>query len=390
MTAGATPSTAWPSCAGGHPAKPMQTHQGKAKPGHPRAADRDLGQQLKAIADSLAKHPPALEEAPPNTVPDSANVVRPRQCTLYDREALTARKLRAHRADERLVVHEIEKAEKLGVMRSLATAPEAAKLRSLEEDFPHFAEIVDLMRQRCVLARVTPGQTFTLPPLLLSGPPGVGKTAFAEAVAECLGMPFRRVDIASTTAGFALAGLHATWQGAKPGAVWDLLQAPSAANVLMLEEIDKAADSRYPVLGPLYSLLERSSAKHFTDEFMDISVDASNLMWIATCNRPDHLDRALHSRFVEFEIPVPTTEQMAAITRSVYRRMRSTAPWAAAFEPELPDVVIDLLSVATPRELIRLLENAHARAAARRSSRLQPEDFDHEPFRRGGRRIGFM
>ena len=372
--------------------KPMQILQRSVRSRCGRAADRDLAQQLDAIAESLARHRPVLNELLPDTTSYDCGAVPPGHCALFDVDVLAKRKLRARRAKEDHVVAELDKAAELGVVRSLATAPALAKLHALQADFPHFAPAVELMRQRCALAKVTPGQTFAMPPILLSGPPGVGKTAFAEAVAECLGLPFRRVDIASSTAGFVLAGSHSTWQGGKPGVVWELLQARTAASVLLLDEIDKAADSRYPVLGPLYVLLERNSARNFADEYIDMPVDASHLTWLATCNRPDLLDGALHSRFVEFEIPMPTADQMVAIARSVYRRMRSAAPWAAAFDPELPDAVIDVLTAATPRQLIRLLEDAHARAAGRRRCWLHPDDFimSRDSAQCGARRIGFI
>ena len=117
------------------------------------------------------------------------------------------------------------------------------------------------MRQRASLAQITPGRVYTLPPILLAGDAGVGKTAFAEAVARSLGLPVRRVDMASSTASFVLSGSHSSWASARPGAVWALLHGSASSGVMLVDEIDKAADSNHPPLGPLYKLLEPSTAK---------------------------------------------------------------------------------------------------------------------------------
>ena len=286
---------------------------------------------------------------------------------------------------------ELKRAEALGAERRLATPPSSVMLNELARDFPHFSEVVALIRRQCALAAVTSGREFQLPPILLSGDPGVGKTAFAESLARAMGQPFQRVDIASTTAGFAIAGSHATWSGAKHGAVWSLLQAPSASGLLMLEELDKAPQSNFPVLGSLYALLEPVSAVHFTDEYVGLPVDASHLTVVATCNEPGQLEGALRSRFREFSIPMPRPSDMPAIARSVYRQIRRSRSWARSFDEELPEAVIERLQEATPRELARALEDAHAHAASEGRLHLLADDVTvHQRGKHGKPRVGFV
>ena len=205
-----------------------------------RAADRDLAEQLRAIGHSLSQHRQDLDALLPDMAAGDPGAVPAGHCELFDPDALTERKRAARRAGENLVLLELERAETLGVVRSLASMPNRRKLEALRRDYPHFGAVVDLIEMRCALARLSLGRALSMPPLLLSGPPGVGKTAFADASADCLGLPLRRVDIASSTAGFVIAGSHSSWAASRPGVVWSLLQSKMAAGVLMLDEIDKA------------------------------------------------------------------------------------------------------------------------------------------------------
>lgn len=327
-------------------------------------ADRDAANQAAAVAAAIQANEEVLAPyLPIYGWADETSSVPPGHVRLFDREALVVRTEEAKRSGERVMQGELAKALKFGDVRRLAGAPSPIALRRLRTDFPHFSEVLDLIEQRASLARMLPGQVFSLPPLLLGGPPGIGKTAFSEALADCLHQPTKRVDIAAGSAGFALGGSHETWSGARHGAVWSLLQAPTASGVLLVEEVDKAADSNFPVLGALYSLLEPVSARQFQDEYMQIPIDASHLLIIGTCNDPAVIEPALRSRFRVVHVPSPSRHHMTAIAGSVYRQLRANRPWGAVFPTDLPRAVLEQLSGCTPRELSRLIEDAVGRAA---------------------------
>lgn len=342
-----------------------------------RRADRDAIEQLNAVLDAIREHEAELAPCLPAIGwTDNSDDSQSGHIQLFVREAMVSRLDEAKRSGERVMQTEISKALALGETRRLANAPTSAALKLLVRDFPHFVEVLDLIQQRASLARITPGQVFFLPPLLLSGPPGIGKTAFAESLAACLQQPMKRVDVAAATASFALAGSHESWATARHGAIWSLLQAPSASGVLLLDEIDKAGGGKYPILGPLYSLLEPVSAQHFQDEYMQVAVNASHLLVIATCNDADLMESALRSRFRVVNVPLPNKGQMSAIAGSVYRRLRAGRPWGSVFPSELPMAIIERLTDFTPRELSRLIEEALGRAASAGRLHLIADDID--------------
>ena len=226
-------------------------------------------------------------------------------------------------------------------------------------------------------------------PILLAGPPGVGKTAYGEAVAKRLGMPFRQIDAASLSAGFALGGLDVGYTTGKPGLIWDALQNECMSLLIFIDEIDKApAERSYPTLSCLYTLLEPVSAKTFCDDAIGLPLDASWISWIATANDVDRLDPQLRSRFTVFDIPCPTPNEMAGVIASVHRTLMASAPWAASFRADLPRDVAAVLQKMTPREVTQALPRAYAAAAEADRDHLLPSDVElRSPV---ARRFGFL
>jgi ATP-dependent Lon protease len=247
-----------------------------------RAANRDMAVQVDLMRQVIERCGDELASYLPGSSGDATEGLRPGEYRLFDDAALVARLENAKQGTERLLESELRKARKAGAVRRMPMAPTTSALNALTSDFPHFAPVIELMRQRAALAQVTPGRVYTLPPILLAGPAGVGKTAFGEAVARCLGLPTRRVDIASSTASFVLAGSHSSWSSSRPGAVWALLHGADSSGVMLVDEIDKVASSNHPPLGPLYVLLEPSSARRYMDEYVEVEIDASHVFWVAT------------------------------------------------------------------------------------------------------------
>lgn len=360
-----------------------------------RPADRDLSAQVAMLRSAISRHSFELDRLLAGTGSCSDQPLKPGECQLFDPAAMDQRLGALKGTSDRALETELRKAKKLGAVRRLANPPSAAAIDRLARSFPHFEPVIELVRQRAALAEVTPGRVYTLPPILLSGDPGVGKTAFCNALASCLSVPTRRVDMAAATASFVLSGSHPSWSSARPGAVWALLQSSVACGLLLLDEIDKASSGSYPTTGPLYALLEPASSRHFADEFIEVEVDASHLMTVATCNDADQIERALRSRFSEFVIPVPTSEQMLAIVTSVYRERSKQSAWGAAFPEELDPKIAEQLTACTPRQVASLLETAVAHAASHKRRRVALVDVQyaqavHQQSKPKHRHVGFI
>ncbi|MBT9599560.1 MAG: AAA family ATPase [Vitreoscilla sp.] len=267
------------------------------------------------------------------------------------------------------------------LVRPVAPVPADSMLDTLEQCFPNFAEAVELIRCACALC--TPETGFRLAPTVLDGPPGVGKTAFARALGRLLLAPPIMLNMASATAGFTLGGLDLRWSTGAPGTIFQTLvlaEAGLPANrLIVLDELDKAGtDPRGNPLGPLYALLEPSTAKQFRDEAIDLPIDASALLWLATSNRADDIPPALRSRLEVVRVTMPNAAQKPAAVRSAWIDMRQQeACWGYRFPESLEEGVVErVCKLASVREMCKVMRRAAGHAAKAGRTQIVPGDVD--------------
>ncbi|MBU1359764.1 MAG: AAA family ATPase [Gammaproteobacteria bacterium] len=274
--------------------------------------------------------------------------------------------------------------------RALSQPPLLEALAHLADHFPNFRAVVDFILRRTALALLSPCSPLLLPPILLDGPPGIGKTAFSSALAYALDVPLLTLQMAHASASFDLAGLDPKYRQGGPGLLVRTVALGKAVDPLvLLDEVDKTPSDRdYDPIGPLYSLLEPSTAARFIDEGIKLPLNLSHVRWILTTNDMRRLDAAIHSRCQIFEIAAPTLEQGRAIACRVYAAMVRDQAWGRHFNPELTDPVADLLARRTPRELTRELHSALGLAALEQRAALQVTDF--APAASVARGAGFL
>ncbi len=157
-------------------------------------------------------------------------------------------------------------------------------------------------------------------PMLLLGPPGVGKTHFAREMAQLLGTGMGFISMSSLTAGWVLSGASSQWKGARPGKVFETLVDGQYANpVMVVDEIDKTGgEHAYDPLGALYSLLEHDTASNFTDEFAEVPIDASQVIWVATANESRAIPDPILNRMNVFEVQMPDADASRKIAAKLY------------------------------------------------------------------------
>src|SRR3954466_4656577 len=178
-----------------------------------------------------------------------------------------------------------EKMVRLGGQRFTVKPSALPEMDALFDALPNFTGVLEDIRKHLALC-IDSNDSVELPPMLLLGDPGIGKTHFARKIAELLGTGFGFVPMSSLTAGWVLSGASSQWKNAKPGKVFDTFLNGEYANpVIVVDGLDKASsDGQYDPLGALYELLEVQTATRFVDEFVELPLDASGAAWLAPGN----------------------------------------------------------------------------------------------------------
>ncbi len=262
-------------------------------------------------------------------------------------------------------------------------------MADLYQSLPNFTEVLDDVKRHVALSQDSP-DGIEVTPILLLGPPGIGKTHFAKKLADLLGTGMTLVPMSSMTAGWLLSGSSSQWRGAKPGKVFEALVDGEYANpVMVVDEIDKASgDAQYDPLGALYSLLEHDTARHFTDEFAEVAVDASQVIWITTANDERSIPEPILNRMNVFEVAPPSPEAARQIARNLYQSIRSEHGWGAHFVPEPQDDVLDCLCELAPREMRRALMTGFGNARLERRDGVGVVDLPKSGLKKG--QMGFL
>jgi ATP-dependent Lon protease len=281
-----------------------------------------------------------------------------------------------------------DRMRELGGSRYLIKPSTTTAVDELYAASPNFIEVVDDLRKHLALA-ISGNEAIQFTPMLLLGEPGLGKTYFAKKLAEALGTGFEFISMSSLTAGWVLTGASAQWQNARPGKVAHALIEREYANpVVVLDEVDKAGgDSRYDPMGALYSLLERDTALHFKDEFIDVDMDASHILWVATANDESSIPDPILNRMNVYAIDRPDADGARRIAITVYHEILDAHRWP--FEPEPSEPVLERLIAVPPRDMRKLLLDAFGTAKLAHRDYLLAEDIDAKKICGRNVRIGF-
>ncbi len=277
-----------------------------------KAFEKEAAEPIDSITED------SVETAPSNTSQSSRSIFTRLIYTLEELESLANRAKRYKDNDEvkRLTLI-VRKLRGLGITREFQLADPSA-VASMAAEFPHFSDVINLVHQRLLLAQKMAAPP-VLPPLLLHGGPGLGKTHFTRALAKILGGPCRTVQFDTGAENSALLGLDKQWSNSEPGILFELLcQGPVANPVVLLEELDKThrfSDSC--PLDALHALLEPSTSASVRDMCLELQFDASAVTYISTANELGKIPEPLQSRFEVFEVRQPTSEESIQIAEVV-------------------------------------------------------------------------
>ncbi len=298
-----------------------------------------------------------------------------------EREMRKLRRMQPVTAEAAVVRHYLEWIVDLPWERR---APEKRDIEEAERVLGLKHHGLDKVKQRIIehLAVLSLVEEVRGPTLCFVGPPGVGKTSLARSIADATGRPFVRIALGGVRDEAEIRGHRRTYIGSLPGKIVQALKRAQADNpVILLDEIDKlSTDFRGDPSSALLEVLDPEQNHEFADHYMELDIDLSRVMFVATANTMSRVPAALRDRLEVIELPGYTEEEKLDIARLFLLPKQLRDLGLATHGLELgPHVLRTIIRFYTREQGVRSLERELASILRKHAVKLVKQQAEDGP-----------
>lgn len=249
---------------------------------------------------------------------------------------------------DRLKADDRARLEKLHGGVRLAPVPSESRIdelaAALHSEFPWLGPATESVWRSLHRSRRDGLPGVRLRPLLLDGPPGIGKSVWARHLAKLLGTPATLIDATNESASFGIVGSQRGWGNSSPGRVLaDMIQHKVGNPIIVIDEIEKAGipvsskGRTFDLSSALLPLFEQATAKRWTCPYHEVAFDMSWIGWVLTSNNARLLPEPLLSRCPPLRLRNPDTPELVGFVRREGTRRQLSQPAIDALTEVLQD-----------------------------------------------------
>jgi ATP-dependent Lon protease len=274
-----------------------------------------LREQLRAIKKELGEDRPADDIEALRERLDKAGL-SPEARVVADRELGRLEAISPQQAEHHVVRTYLELIADLPwSARAAATDDLDATAKKLDDDHAGLDEVKKRILEHMAVLKLKGNVRGSI--LCLAGPPGVGKTSLGQSIADATGRPFVRVALGGVRDEAEIRGHRRTYVGALPGRILNGLKKAKVKNpVILLDEIDKLAVGwQGSPEAALLEVLDPEQNKSFTDHYLELPFDLSEVLFVCTANDLSTLSAPLRDRLEIIELTGYTPDEKANIAR---------------------------------------------------------------------------
>ncbi len=249
-------------------------------------------------------------------------------------------------------------------------------LKKIKERILEYLAVLELRRSKEVLlekGKGSPKKNFQPTIICFAGPPGVGKTSLGRSIARALGRKFVKVSLGGVRDEAEIRGHRRTYVGAMPGRIIQGIKQAGTRNPLfMLDEVDKIGrDYRGDASAALLEALDPEQNHAFSDHYLEVPYDLSDVFFITTANVLDTIPDALRDRLEIIHFPGYTVEEKFHIVKQYLIKKQQEAHSVSPQEGSINDSALKLMISRYTREAgVRELERQVATVFRKRAREL--------------------